>query len=115
MMEEILKNNSRQGTCIPSTYEDLHGKFYDMALAEQAFVVHGWIYSSKLNQLIKHAWIEFTDPALKDLVYDVVYEIFIRKKYLQEKYQLKEVKRYDIFELMKLSIKYKSLGGEFEF
>jgi hypothetical protein len=113
-LESQITGN-RQGACIPASYEDLTKKFRKLAEKEKAFIVHGWMYSSSLKRHIRHAWIEFTEGKNKDNIYEVVKQNFIPKHLLLERDWLREVKRYTLLEIMKLSFKTNSRGGEFEF
>ena len=115
MSLESRITGNRQGSCIPSSYEDLTKKFRKLAEKEKAFIVHGWIYSSVLKKHIKHAWIEFTEGKNKDNIYEVVKQNYIPKKALVERDWLREVKRYSLLDIMKLSMRTNSRGGEFEF
>lgn len=103
--------NDRAGKCIPSAYEDMQGIFKDAALDGDVVLVHGWVYSYALEKDIKHAWLEFHK---RGVVWDPVAQVILTPDQ-QKKYNMRPVKRYSYWEMMKMSIRTKSAGGEFEF
>lgn len=112
-MTNTTIDGDRQGCCIPATYEDMiKGTFKDLAERGEVVAIHGWVYSHKLDRMIKHSWIDFVD---KDIIYEPVNRVIITKQMMRETFKAEEVKRYTYWELIKLSLKTRMKGGEFEF
>ena len=103
--------SSREGACISSAYDDMMSIFENDGKRGNAFVVHGWVYSHKLNATIKHAWIAFND---KEIIYEPVKQVILDKN-MQELLKMKEVKRYSYWDIIKKSLKTGMKGGVFEF
>ena len=112
-------SNTRQGSCIPSAYEELTTRFKKMH--DIVVVVHGWVYNTNdvndpTRRLIKHAWIEFiNEPALANTMFDPVLEEYRDKDIAQKELKYEAVKKYNFNQLEAFSWNTNSKGGVFEF
>ena len=103
-----MVKNSREGSCLAATYDDMQTIFKN---SNTAYVVHGWVYSHKLDASIKHSWIAFSD---KDVIYEPVNQIILDKN-MQEFYKMRPVKTYTNIQMLCRSVKTGLKGGKFEF